>query len=512
MQSPRQDRYRNDRPRSYYEAKNVAYRAWATIGIIILFAAAVYAVGMLGSTLELVLVGILIGFVCSPITNFLEDQGVPRAGAAFISLLVVVGVIVMVFAVLLPPFIEQASGLVQRLPGYFIQMRIGINRFWAQLGDLVDPEIRRAALDLFSSISGALSGMASEVMEELTTGILPNLIGTVSNLFTFFLGLVLGYWLALDYPLIVREMAIIAGPEHKDEITLLLAVMSRSMGGYVRGTVITSLLVGVLSVVGFLLAGHPYAVLVGATVGILHIIPVIGSWIAVALAVLLALFSGPIVAISTLIISLVVVNVVDNMISPLIMQSAVNVHPVLSLVAIMIGSALGGIVGMIVAIPLSAAMKGGFVYFFETRTGRQLVSYDGAFFRSTPFHDADGNIVPTYDALDDDKFFENTRLVDTEAPVVQADERSAELPETMPEVLHRRFEQIRTQAGEHVPNVARHHGSQRTSDGRTAAVGRTGRWRVRGDEPAAPQDESQAVVPDAPQNDPQDEMGEGKDS
>lgn len=497
MQSSRQDRYRNDRPRSYYEAKNVAYRAWAIIGCIILFVAAVYAMGMLGSTVELVLVGILIGFVCSPITNFLEDQGVPRPVAAMIALLVVVGVIVIILTLLLPPFVEQATGLVQRLPGYFIQMRIGINRFWSQLGDIVDPEVQRTALELFSTVSGALSGLASEFMEELTTSILPNLIGTVSNLFTFFLGLVLGYWLALDYPLIVREMAIIAGPEHKDEITLLLAVMSRSMGGYVRGTVITSALVGVLSALGYLIIGHPYTGLMGITMAILHVIPVVGSWVAIALAVLLALFNGPIVALSTLVISIVVVNVVDNMISPLIMQSAVNVHPVLSLVAIMIGSALGGIPGMIVAIPLSAALKGGFVYFFESRTGRQLVSYDGAFFRSTPFHDSDGNIVPTYDALDDDKFFENTRLVDTEAPVVQADERSTEIPETMPEVLHRRFEEIRSQASERVPSVSRHHGVlSRPRDARK--VGHTG----------------SSGLNNAPKGrqDPQDDAGEPEDS
>ena len=108
-------------------------------------------------------------------------------------------------------------------------------------------------------------------------------------------------------------------------------------------------------------------------------------------------------------------NVTDNVISPLIMRSAVKIHPVLSIVGIVIGNCLGGIVGMVLAIPLTAAIRGVFVYYFETRTKRQLVSEDGALFQSTPHRDAQGNVEAVFDALDDEKFFESTRLVTSSA-------------------------------------------------------------------------------------------------
>ena len=63
------------------------------------------------------------------------------------------------------------------------------------------------------------------------------------------------------------------------------------------------------------------------------------------------------------------------------MQSSVQVHPIMSLTALVIGSALMGPIGMIIAIPLCAALKGIFVYYFENETGRQLVAYDGAVFK-----------------------------------------------------------------------------------------------------------------------------------
>ena len=118
--------------------------------------------------------------------------------------------------------------------------------------------------------------------------------------------------------------------------------------------------------------------------------------------------------------SVVIQNVTDNVVSPLVMRSAVKIHPALSLIGLFIGNSLGGVLGMLLAVPLTAAIKSVFVYYFESRSGRQLVSYDGALFQGTPFHDARGGVEPAFDALDDDRFFMGSRLVDgaqTEAPV-----------------------------------------------------------------------------------------------
>ena len=67
---------------------------------------------------------------------------------------------------------------------------------------------------------------------------------------------------------------------------------------------------------------------------------------------------------------------------------------------------------MLLAVPLTAAIKGFFVYYFESHTGRQLVSKEGAIFGSTPFNYADGRPQPTFDALDDDTFIARSRLLD----------------------------------------------------------------------------------------------------
>ena len=192
---------------------------------------------------------------------------------------------------------------------------------------------------------------------------------------------------------------------------LTAAVLSRSTGGYMRGTLITSLANGLMVAAGLALLGHPYAGLLGIATFVLHFVPVVGPMLSSVSAVLLGLFVSPACAFWTLVVTVVAQNVTDNVLSPIVMRSAVKIHPALSLVGIIIGGCLGGPVGMVLAVPLTAAIRGLFVYYFETRTGRQLVSTEGALFGSTPFNDAEGRPRPTFDALDDDTFIERSRLL-----------------------------------------------------------------------------------------------------
>lgn len=418
----------------------VLVRSWATVGTFV----ALWMVGLVLARIwpacQLLLGGAIVGFACSPVTNWLEDRHVPRGMAALLALLLVLGVLAGVAIMLVPPVIDQVLELLRLVPDYVSRTQDAFYDFLSRHPIEEGSDLNQVVSTLVTSLSGVFTGMAGEAVTKLSGGAITNIVGTLSDMFTFFLSLVMAYWLAKDYPRIVRELTVIAGPDHRDGITMLLAVTSRSMGGYMRGIVITSFVGGFLSFLGFTLIGHPYAGLMGITVGVLHFIPVIGPWCAAFLACGLALFVSPMLAVETLLVSVVAQNVTDNLVSPLVMQSAVKVHPVLSLFAIILGNAVGGVLGMALAIPLSAAIKGVFVYYFESKTGRQLVSYEGALFRGSPFHDAEGNAMPSFDALDDDKFFEHTRLVPADSQVsVERDERPAGTEDNLVDLLRSKY-------------------------------------------------------------------------
>lgn len=389
----------------------VAVAAWAIVGCCVVFILAVAALARIWPAVALLLTGVILGFICSPVTNLLERHGVPRSLSAFIALLVVIAVIIAVLVVLGRPFLTQLITLLQHAPAYLAQVQDSFNQFWAEHGKATNQDVEVMSSGILDAVTQAVNRYAADKTTELSSGLIKNVTSLGNDFVTFFLGLVLAFWFAKDYPRIARELAMISGPAHETDTLMMLAVLSRSMGGYMRGIVTTSTVGGLLSFFGFTLIGHPYAGLMGITVGIFHFVPVIGPWVAAAMTAGLALFVSPTLAVESIVVSVIAQNVTDNLVSPLVMQSAVKVHPVLSLVGLIIGNSLGGVLGMALAIPLTAAIRSVFIYYFELRSGRQIVSRDGALFRSTPYHDSEGRPIPSADALDDDRFFESTLLV-----------------------------------------------------------------------------------------------------
>lgn len=368
--------------------------AGATVACCVALIPVVRVLGLTELALELSLAGVVIGFLCSPIANWLEDQGMGRALAAFAVFVALLATLILVGVRIIPPLLEQLIHLLQSIPGHISRVQTDCTNLAEQAG-LADNGHAEDALNQI--ISGLFS--SGNAMDKISSDLFNNAADFVNNTVAFPLGLVLVYWFAKDYPAIAQEAVTLVGEKQRDSASLMLAVMSRSM-------LITSGGDRVLRGVGPALFGHPYAGFVGAFCGLVHFVPVIGSLVSRVIAVPLALFESPALAIWFITV-VVAQNVTDNLVSPLVMQSAVKVHPVLSLVGIIVDNALSGIVGMILAIPLTAAV----VYYVETRTGQQPVSYDGAIFKGTPYHDPEGNIVPSFDVLDDDKFFQTTWLI-----------------------------------------------------------------------------------------------------
>ena len=404
---------------------------WTVIGLAALFALALHVLGILGQAVELLAIGAIVAFVCSPVTNWLEDRGVPRGISALIALVLTLIVLVGFLILIAQPLVFELTTLLRNAPSYASQIGAMAREFWQSFDTQSNPAVRQTVELAIEQASSIGISVASGILSWLSTSALGNISSMANQLMVFFLGLVLAYWLAKDYPVIVREMAIIAGPQKENEFRLILAILSRSTSGYMRGTIITSAVNGVLVYFGCLILGNPYAALIGMVTGIFHIIPVVGPVFSAGIALILSILVDPIMTVWTIVILMVAQNLVDNVLSPLVMATSVKVHPGLSLVGIVIGSALGGVTGTILAIPLTAALRGIFVYFFEKYSGRQIVSPNGALFNSTQYVDESGAILPEYDALDDPKFFEESRLVDQDTTAHVRSNSSAPAPKIL---------------------------------------------------------------------------------
>lgn len=355
--------------RTLRDTRILTLRIWGVVGCIVIAAVIFNLMGILAPVIEFLAVGSIIAFVMSPITNWLEHHGVGRGLGSLIALIVVVAVLVGVVCILSPILLGQIMEVLSRLPE---QLRVAggdLNEMLSHAKTLNNTPLKEYLDDNLSSLVTVASKYVSQIAAELGRGVFPLITNTASQLFVIFLGLVLAYWLACDYPRMHHEVCTIIGQEKETSYRFMVAILSRSVGGYMRGMVITSICGGFLAFIGFTIIGHPYAALMAIFTGIMHLVPVVGPWVSAAIATVLGFMFSPMLALWTLVVTMVAQNVTDNVISPKVMQSSVQVHPVMSLTALVIGSALMGPIGMVIAIPLCAALKGIFVYYFENETG-----------------------------------------------------------------------------------------------------------------------------------------------
>ena len=189
---------------------------------------------------------------------------------------------------------------------------------------------------------------------------------------------------------------------------MLEITFTRVVGGYIKATLIQCGIIAVGCGICFAIMGLPSAAALGLITGVLNIIPVIGPWLGGALAGITGIFISPLICIIAIVYTVIVQQVVYTFISPKLMSNSVDIHPALVILALMIGSALGwamsgfigSFIGMLLSIPLAAAAKSIFVYYFEKKTGRSILDPEGVFFKGNssdtpnPLADATGEMAP----------------------------------------------------------------------------------------------------------------------
>ena len=146
--------------------------------------------------------------------------------------------------------------------------------------------------------------------------------------------------------------------ETQDRAAGILTEIGRGFGGYIRGTLISMVLIGGCTAAGLAILGVPYALLLGVLAGLTELLPYLGPWISGSVSVLVALIAvDPGKALQVVVLFLLIQELEGNVIQPLVMSRAVNVDPLLVIVSVLIGINLLGIIGAILAVPVAAAAQ-----------------------------------------------------------------------------------------------------------------------------------------------------------
>ena len=378
---------------------------WTIVGAILLTGVLVYLFNLLSVPVGIVIWTVVIVFCLRGPVNKLEKLGVPRLAGTAIAYVLMFVVLALVGLLMFSPAFgvgDQFTNLIQSVPGYIQTIANWGNDLYARYADVLQNDtVQGWITDAFN----ALVAWASTFARDSASGVVAIGTGVVNTFVALGFALVVAFWMLMELPDLGRESERLVGPKHREDLEMLHVTFTRVMGGYIKGTLLQCAIIGVGCVVLFGVIGIPNYAALGGIAGLLNIIPIVGPWLGGALAAVVGVFVSPWIALVALLGTIAIQQIVYTFVSPKIMANSVDVHPALTLIALMAGSAIGGamsgftgsLVGLLASIPAVAVAKSVFVYYFEKRTGRQLVAKDGVFFQGTP---ADGDAVdPIADAI-----------------------------------------------------------------------------------------------------------------
>lgn len=373
------------------KAKRGFLAVWTVVGAILLTGVLVFLVNILSVPVGIVIWSVVIVFCLRSPVGKLEKLGVPRVAGTTIAYVLMFVVLALAGLLLFSPAFGlggQFASLLESIPGYIQAIVDWGNDLYVRYADVLSDS---TVQDYLAQALKALGDWASSFVRSSTTGFVAIGTGVVNSFVAIGFALVVAFWILMELPALGRECRRLVGPKHRDDLEMLHVTFTRVMGGYIKGTLMQCAVIGAGCGVLFCVIGVPNFAALGGIAGLLNIIPIVGPWLGGALAAVVGVFVSPWVGLIALVGTIAIQQIVYTFISPKIMANSVDVHPALTIIALTAGSAIGGamsgfmgsLVGMLASIPAVAVAKAVFVYYFEKRTGRRLVSSDGVFFQGT---------------------------------------------------------------------------------------------------------------------------------
>lgn len=323
----------------------------------------------LGDVILPFLVGGAIAYFLDPVADWLERKGFTRIWATVLISLVAILVVVVAALIVIPLLVSQLTGLIAAAPELFERLRDFLTTRFPQLMDENSP-----LRDSLAAISETLQSRGGE----LVNGLLSSAMSVLNFIVFIVVVPVVSFYLLWDWDRMVARVDDLLPRDHRPVIRRLAKEIDRTLASFVRGQGTVCLILGTFYAVSLMLVGLQFGVVVGFVAGLISFIPYVGALFGGALALGLALFQfwGEwwwILAVAA--IFQVGQLVEGNILTPNLVGGSVGLHPVWLIFALSAFGSVFGFVGLLVAVPVAAAI--GVLIRFGVEQYKQSLLYRG---------------------------------------------------------------------------------------------------------------------------------------
>ena len=312
--------------------------------------------------------GLLLAYILLPLVNWLDRHmparfrkwGIARPLSILLTYLLLIAIAAGVVAFIVPIVVDQAEILIENWPSLASRVQDWGVRGW-------DWYTRTIPADWRLTIETNLRNLIDDAATAVSDGLLIT-VTTISSTMSFFLGLVvIPFWLfyILHDEQRVKQGALQVFPQQiRDDVRCVGRLIDDVLSAYIRGQLILCLFIAVLSTIALYLIGVPFALVLGLVAGIFELLPYFGPILGAIPAVVVALLSDPVSAIWVVGAFFIIQQIENVVLVPRISGESVKLHPALIMVALVVGNELAGLIGMLIAVPVTAVLRDFFKYLY----------------------------------------------------------------------------------------------------------------------------------------------------
>jgi predicted PurR-regulated permease PerM len=319
----------------------------AVLGLAFGFLLLLYIIWISRQVLTWIIVAIFLTLALNPAVEAFERRGLRRGFATAVTSLLALGVMVAAGWLFIPTLVDEATGFADELPDYVNDVSEGRG----PLGELVERyEIDERVRDAVQG-GGASSVLGlSDTALAVTQSVITFIVAVVTIAFmTFFMLMEGPRWMERFYGLL---------PERSRETWRGIGRdIYRTVGGYVTGNLLISVIAGVSSTIVLLILDVPYAVALGLLVAILDLIPLAGATLAAIILTAVAFLTSIPAGIIVLAFMIVYQQIENHVLQPLVYSRTVQLSPLAILISVLIGAKIAGILGALAAIPVAGTIQ-----------------------------------------------------------------------------------------------------------------------------------------------------------
>lgn len=289
-------------------------------------------------------------YLLHPLVCRIEQSGIKRT----VSILIIYGILsIVIFFIcffLIPVVVRDLMKLTGVVPDYIEK----VNRTVQYIQD------KYSKSGLPDGIKNAVDSNIKRIEDSVTLYIdsaLALILGYISKAFSFALVPVLLYYFLKDSRSIGRKSKMMIPRKYRGQMIRIFSSIDEVFGSYIRCQILLSLIIAVMTSGALFLLKIDFALVIGIINGITNIIPYFGPIIGAVPAILLAMLQSPMKAVYTMVLMIIIQQVESDIISPKITAGSVGLHPMTVILALLIGGKYFGVMGLILAVPVAAALK-----------------------------------------------------------------------------------------------------------------------------------------------------------